>query len=97
MVHFMAFSCKTGSIDRCLELEVSASTLGQPCWAPCSVVTPAQDHLSKNVFGFHLPLYNLFPLSIMVARVNVPSTIDSYEPLEMEEMRGRRIGQEWKS
>lgn len=28
MVHFMAFSCKTGSIDRCLGLDVSAPSPG---------------------------------------------------------------------
>lgn len=63
MVHFMAFSCKTGSIDRCLGLDVSAPSR----WASGSVVTPAQDHFSKNVFDFHLPPFNLFPFSIMAA------------------------------
>lgn len=71
------------------------SLSGRPRWASGSVVTPAQGHFSKNVFGFHLPLCNLFPLSIMVTSVDVLSAIDSYEPLEMGELRRRRIGQEW--
>lgn len=44
---------------------------------------------SKNVFGFHLSLFNVFPWSIMVASVDVPSAIDSCEPLEMGEVRRR--------
>lgn len=87
MVRFMAFSRKTGSIGRGLELDVSAPCPGRPHWAPGSVVTPAQDHFSKNVFGFHISLFNVFPFSIMVARVDVPSAIDSCEPLEMGEVR----------
>ncbi|KAM7404708.1 hypothetical protein PAMP_012030 [Pampus punctatissimus] len=39
------------------------------------------------LFGFHVPLYNLFPFSIMVASVDVSSAIDSCEPLEMGEVR----------
>jgi len=78
MVHFMAFSCKTDTIGRCSELDVSAPWPGRPCRASGSVVTAAQDHFSKNIFGFHVPLFNLFSLSIMFASVDAPSAIDSY-------------------
>lgn len=93
MVCFMAFSCKTGSINRCLGAGRLGSCSGRLLWASGLVVASAQDHLSKNVFGFQLPLFNLLPFSITVASVDVSPTIDSYEPLDNRELR-RRIVQE---
>lgn len=72
------------------------SRSGRLPYASGSVVTPAQDHFSKNVFGFHLPLFNLFPFSFMVASIDVPSTVHPYEPLDLREVRRRRTEQEWR-
>lgn len=52
----MAFSCKTGSIDRCLELSATAAALvafaGLRVWLSVQLTIIS----SADVFGFHLPL-----------------------------------------
>lgn len=69
MVHFMAFICKTGSIDRCLELSATAAALvafaGLLVWLSVQLkVIPPRTCLAfifLSVFFFLLtPLLSVF-------------------------------------
>lgn len=68
MLHFMAFACKTGSIDRCLGLHVWASALGSLAGRLARLSLQLRIICPK---GFQLPLFHLFPFSVMVASVNL--------------------------
>lgn len=65
MVHFMAFSCKTGSIDRCLELNATAAALvafaGLLVWlsVQLKIIPPRTSSASIFLSVFFLFFYEL--------------------------------------
>lgn len=91
IVCFMAFSCKTGSIDRCLEQNVSAPTLGS--LAGLLVCLSVQlNEISPRMYLAFIFLSIMLPLSIMFVSVDVSSTVDSLEAFEIGQVRRRRLG-----
>lgn len=58
MVHFMAFSCKTGSIYRCLELSATVAALVGLRWSSGLVVSTAQ---GIYIYMYQLPFWVCLP------------------------------------
>lgn len=91
MVRFMAFSCKTGSINRYLELNASAPALGGH--AGLLVWLSVQPKIiSPRMYLAFIFLSIMFPLSIMFASVDAASAVDSYGAFEIGQVRRRRLG-----
>lgn len=69
MVHFMAFICKTGSIDRCLELSVTAAALvafaGLLVWLSVQLkIIPPRTCLAFIFLSVCFFFFNLIPLRV---------------------------------
>lgn len=94
MVCFMAFSCKTGSINRCLGLDVSAPApggfSGLLAWLSLQLKIICQRMYLAFNFLYLICCLSASWLPVLMCLPHM----NSYEPLDNRELR-RRIVQKW--
>lgn len=65
--------------------ELGAASLGFMLACHCHLTSSF-----KNVFGFHIPLFSLFPFSIMATTHSIPSALNVFAPLDIKKREERK-------